>query len=261
MHMAPQIKPAAIPALTPYRPAIGQRPADGQIHTPPRWHNGKEFTDKGAEAGREHTYMKVFLKIQLFIRQIEKECQKTGPHIEKIQTVETVPHHQKESRQGIGPGLSLQKQHKGTAGQAAGACVQQRAGQPSNSKIVRYQRTGGNQNPVPPAKHRPPCLRVACRSQSRQQKCQGKSQGGAVDQPAVSPLPFFFQTIFFLPHNLPPIQRFRKLRRFSVLLLYGKILFNQAILTKKSPAAAPPSTKSPAPSWPGRRRESPGRKW
>ena len=47
----------------------------------------KEFTDKGAEAGREHTYMKVFLKIQLFIRQIEKECQKTGPHIEKIQAV------------------------------------------------------------------------------------------------------------------------------------------------------------------------------
>lgn len=51
--------------------------------------------------------MKVFLKIQLFIRQIEKECQKTGPHIEKIESVEAVGDDQKETGQGIHMGIPL----------------------------------------------------------------------------------------------------------------------------------------------------------
>ena len=50
----------------------------------------EKLADKGTKSSGEHTDMQVFFIVQPFITEIEKRRQKTGPHVEKIESVKAV---------------------------------------------------------------------------------------------------------------------------------------------------------------------------
>ena len=79
----------------------------------------QQLADERAERGGKHADMEIAFKIQLFLAQVKKWGQKTGPHVKKIQTIEAVSNYQKISGHSIGPGFSFQKIHEQKTGHPA----------------------------------------------------------------------------------------------------------------------------------------------
>ena len=94
-------------------------------------------------------------------------------------------YHEKISCHGVGPGLSLQKNHKQKAGQAAGSGIQESAGQAAQGEVVGDKGAWGDENQIPVVEYLPPLSGVEGGHGSRQKKGQGESQGYAVDDAAV----------------------------------------------------------------------------
>lgn len=161
----------------------------------------QQLTDKGAEAGAEHADMQVFVIVQAAEPDVQKRGQKAGPQIQKVQAVEGMGNYQKKAGEGVDPGITGQKDHKGPHSQAAKSRIQEGGGHAAHPEIIRNQRAGRNEDAD---KIRPQAAQgagIESAGGGRRQQHQGKAKSRPVNDLAV----FFLRNT----HERPPVSSIR----------------------------------------------------
>ena len=99
----------------------------------------QKVADKRSERGREHGDMQVFADGRFSDQAVDQNADEGRPHIQKIKSVKTVRDNENVRREGFCVGFRLGDEDHQIAGKSAQTCVEQRACQTAQIKVVRYQ--------------------------------------------------------------------------------------------------------------------------
>ena len=109
----------------------------------------KHLADKRAKSHRKHGNMQMLSKILFLFYIIQDNPNVAWPYIQEIHSIKTVGNHKQISGQKRSVHLRSTDNCNQPAGKAAYCCIKKCSADASNSKKIRDQRTGRNENLLP----------------------------------------------------------------------------------------------------------------